>query len=193
MRVTSYRLLAASSLALVLAAQPCRANVGSENRGFHDRTPATDRFMEPQSTVEKLYKSMLTMDMVRGKGIEDDIQNKDKESLMGIINYVFDNETKGKEQRHVARKLECLVKGGHMFTAEQRRQIVLGLAVTTASEMRAIAKTSGGPAYVEEVFSTFKKTTPENEGRLKEVRTWVLSEEKPEGLADRLIGTATKK
>ncbi len=130
------------------------------------------------------------MDMVRGEGIEDDILKKNKKSLMGIISRVFDNEfSKGAERSHVAKKLDTLAMAGHMFTYEQRHHIVLGMAVASAKEMRAVARTRDGAAYINDVFSTFIKTAPEMRGRLGEVRAWVFSEEKPEALADRLIGT----
>lgn len=190
------RLFAASSLAFMLTVQPCQASIAGKNnsRSFQTQAPAAERFSEPQSTVEKILKSSLQIDMVRGQGIEDALQNKDKKFLMDIINYVFENDFfKGVERRHVAKRIDTLAKAGHMFSNDQKRQIVLGMAVTVANEMRVVSKTREGAEYIKIVFSTLAKTTPENRIRLEEVKIWVFCEENPEALADRLVSTAAKK
>ncbi len=193
MHVSSYRrLLLASSLALSLSA-PALASTGDRGggQGFRNRTPSSERFLTPQSGIDRAYKSQLTTHVVRGKGIEEDIANRNRRGLLNLMEFLFKNEfAKGDERRYISRQLDLLVKGEHMFAGAEKGQVVLGMSLALGNYMRAVARSDGGRAYLDSAFGTFVKIAPEKAKPLGQIKAWVLSDEKPEALADRLAGTA---
>jgi hypothetical protein len=184
---------AAETIGISLTARPPLVSAAGSGgaRGFQNRKPQPERFITPQSAVDRAYKSQLTVHMVRGQGIEADIMNKNRRGLLDLIEFLFKNEfAKGNEQRYVSRQLDILVKGERMFTGKEKGQVVLGMALALGENMRAVSKGAGGKECISSIFGTFMKIAPESVIPLREMNAWVLSDEAPESLADRLLGAA---
>ncbi len=177
--------LAAAAVALAMSS-PCHASTASRAFLFQKRLPA----FEAKSERPSGYKSpgrRVSIHVLRGRVIENCILNSDKSGIERMLKSTL-GMSSDDWRGYISGQMDALSKASGTLDAGQRRQLVLGMALGMAGEMRAAARSPGGAAFVDSAFSQMEKCVPEFSGLLAEVKKWVLSAEGPETLAGRLAG-----